>query len=80
MPACAKCGKEIPRRSAIQKMMQTGTYADGGAFMRNVNLCPKCAAEEETAERTKERQKVLLLVVAVVAVIGGAVYWFFLRP
>lgn len=76
MPACAKCGREIPRRTAVFKVMETGKYADGGSFMRNVSLCPKCAAEAEKAEESKQKQQKLLILVVLLLAIAGAVYYF----
>ena len=80
MPACAKCGREISRRTAVIKRMATGKFSDGGDFVRDVNLCPRCAQEQEEAEKAQKQQKVLLLVFAVVAAIGGAVYFVVFRP
>lgn len=80
MPQCAMCGKEVPRRTAVFKVMQTGKYASGDAFMREVNLCPRSAEEQEKLEKTKKRQKVLVVLVLVLAAVGGAVWWFFFRP
>jgi hypothetical protein len=80
VPACAKCRKEIPRRTAVLKRMATGKYADGGDFVRDVNLCPNCAQEQEEAEKARKKQKVLVLVGAVVAAIGGVLYFLVFRP
>ena len=74
MPACAKCGREIPRRTAVIKRMATGKFSDGGNFERNVNLCPKCAHEQEEAEKSQKQNKTKLLLFIVVAAIAAAVY------
>jgi hypothetical protein len=61
------------------KLMKTGSYADGGDFMRQVNLCPKCAEEQEKMETAQKKQKTLIMVGAVVVLLGAAVWFLFLR-
>ena len=51
----AKCGREIPRRTGVYKVMKTGNYASGQAFMREVNLCAKCAVEQEQLEAAQQQ-------------------------
>jgi hypothetical protein len=59
--------------------MATGKFADGGDFVRDVNLCPRCAHEQEEAENAQKKQKVKLLAFALVAAIGAAVYFVVFR-
>jgi hypothetical protein len=60
--------------------MQTGKYASGSAFMREVNLCPKCAEEQDRLEAAKKRQQWVLMVGLALAVGLLAFWWFALRP
>ncbi len=82
MPVCTRCGRDVPKKTSVYKMMKTGKYADGGNFYREVSLCPRCAAiqEQEDAEKKKQKSK-LLLVVAVVAVgaLAYFAYWYFIK-
>jgi uncharacterized protein (DUF983 family) len=80
VPVCNKCGKEIPRATAVYKVVKTGQYASGGAFTRNVGLCPRCAQAQEAAEAKQKKSQLVMLLVLGLIVIAGAVYWFVLRP
>jgi hypothetical protein len=62
----------------VYKVVQTGKYASGGAFMREVNLCPKCAAEAEKQEKAQQKTKTIIMVV-IALVLAGAAFWFFLN-
>ncbi len=79
MPQCAKCGREIPRKTGVYKVMKTGQYASGEAFMREVNLCAKCAADMDKQEAQQKKQKLMLMLLVLLVAAGGAVWWFFIR-
>lgn len=80
MPQCHKCGREIPRKTGVFKVVKTGKFTAGSDYYRSVNLCPKCA-ETIDAEETGQKKKQLLLVLVGVLAVAGLVYWFmFMRP
>jgi uncharacterized protein (DUF983 family) len=76
MANCNKCGREIPRKTGVYKVIRTGRYSAGGDYYRNVSLCDKCAQDMETEAVGKQKQKSLLMIVGVVVVVILAVYFY----
>jgi hypothetical protein len=79
MANCHKCGREIPRRTGVYKVIKTGSYSGGGDYFRNVNLCPKCAESMATEAEGKQKKKTLLLVVGGLVVVAIIYYFFFMN-
>lgn len=79
MPQCHKCGREIPRKTGVFKVVKTGKFTGGSDYYRNVNLCPKCAELVDTEETSQKKKQTLLLLVGVVVVAGLVYWWFFMR-
>jgi len=79
MANCHKCGREIPRRTGVYKVIKTGSYSGGGDYMRNVSLCDKCAESMATDAENKQKKKTLLLVVGGLVVVILVVYFFLNR-
>jgi len=80
VPVCTKCGRDVPKKTSIYKVMKTGSYGDGGNFYRQVSLCPRCAEQAEKEEQDKKKKTKQLVLIGIVFVVLGAVYWFVLRP
>jgi len=76
MPNCHKCGREIPRKTGVYKVIRTGRYSAGGDYFRNVNLCDNCAQTMDTEAESKQKQKTLFLIVGGLVVVIVAVYLY----
>lgn len=79
MPLCHKCGKEIPRKTGVYKVMKTGQYSGGSDYYRQVNLCPKCSEAMDQEDSNKKRQRLIFLLLGVLALAGLYVYWTYFR-
>jgi hypothetical protein len=79
MANCHKCGREIPRKTGVYKVIKTGSYSAGGDYFRNVNLCPKCAEAMATEAEGKQKQKTLLFIVGGLVVVAIAIYYLFMN-
>jgi hypothetical protein len=76
MANCHKCGRELPRKTGVYKVLKTGSYSGGGDYSRNVLLCPKCADEMQTQSESKQKQKTMLMLVGGLVVVILAVYFY----
>ena len=79
MHRCHACGQNIPSGSSVFRVIRTGAYSEGGDYMREVVLCPRCNQNQSTSERNESNKKWVVLAGAVAAAAGLAVYWFFYR-
>lgn len=77
MANCHKCGREIPRKTGVYKVIRTGRYSGGGDYFRNVNLCDKCAENMDVEATGKAKQKNLLFIVGGVVAVIIAVYVYY---
>lgn len=77
MATCNQCGRQIPQGTGVQRTIKTGTYSEGGNYLRNVNLCGYCDdSMTTTAHSTKKRRRLVLLAGAVLVSAAAAGVWY----
>jgi hypothetical protein len=76
MARCHKCGREIPRRTGVYKVLKTGKYSGGSDYHRTVSLCDNCAQNISVEEETKKKKQttMILIIVVALALVGVLVY------
>lgn len=63
----------------MQRTIKTGTYSEGGNYLRNVNLCGFCDDSMTSTEHSgKKRRQLVLLAGAALAIVAAA-YWWYVR-
>jgi hypothetical protein len=79
MTQCNNCGKNIAKATGVHRVIRTGQYAGGRDYLRNVNLCPRCDANQDSLERSRRTKKTLLVLGTITGLIVGCVYILFFR-
>lgn len=79
MQQCHQCGKNIAEHEGVVRFLQTGTNREGGAHMRNVNLCHACDQKQTRHERNQHSVKLFVIIGGVAAVLGYLGYVLFFR-
>jgi len=76
---CHKCGREIPKKTGVFKVVKTGKFTGGSDYYRSVNLCPKCAETIDSDSASKSQTQLILVVVGILVAAGLAYYFLFLK-
>jgi hypothetical protein len=79
MTQCNNCGKIILKASGVRRVIKTGQYPGGRDYLRNVNLCPRCDASQDSLERSRRTKKTLLVLGTAAGLLVGSIYMLFFR-
>lgn len=79
MRQCHECGGKIDEDTGVQRVIKTGAFTGGAGYYRNVNLCARCAAGQDSAAKTARVRKVVFLLLIILAIAGVWGYFNYFR-